>query len=295
MESGGIMAKHKDIYLTKSSKTEIVVRSYHCTSMLVPKCNGYLTITNKRVIFQGSSKDESLLNRIISRIVFLAHSSDLPLKALGLPSSAYKTDSVNRTVTEVDISTVSGVASHYGTKTNIIMLLIGLAMFILPVAMYISSWDTITAFHMFWGQIRVQLWILTGIPTILITIIGALLVLNCRRATFFLKIFSSQASGAPIAIGGGVGNFGGGGSLYSLVGEPTAQTDKMMSEIGAIISDIRELGDNAIELWDEKKSGTGSVKKQATSSSAGSSAAKAPAPKDKGVEDYLKDAAKRLK
>lgn len=38
---------------TEYASGEQIVRSYHCTSLKTPSCEGFLTVTNKRVIFHG--------------------------------------------------------------------------------------------------------------------------------------------------------------------------------------------------------------------------------------------------
>ena len=206
--------------LTKSSKTEQVIRHYHCTEMVLPRCDGYLAITNKRLIFHGLA-GEGALDSFIQML-------------LGGRKKGGTSEPHSRIVSEIDIKTISGVASYYGRNTNMIMLLIGCAMIL-------------ASLILMFGNPFVE-------PTIIgiaVLALGAWLIYKSRRKTFFLNILSS-ASESAFSIGAGIGNFGGLKPVLALIGCPTDETDEMMREIGAIISDINELGDMASELWAEK-------------------------------------------
>jgi len=235
---------------TKSSKTEKKVRSYFCTELKFPRVSGYLTVTNKRVIFHGVDRHETWLDELIEAIQkpfwFIAD----------LNGSMYKGESKSRMSTEIELSTISGISSYYGTKTNIVRLILGLLFTIVPFIVYFGfrqQQSLLRNFDMHFG-----LWaeVLAAGIVIAAVIFGIWLLAFCRRQIFFLQIFSSQASGAPITIGEGIGNLGGTRAVCALAGNPTKHTDTMMKELGAIISDLKEMGDHAIELWDEKKKPT---------------------------------------
>ncbi len=51
--SGGSQPSAVAMERTEYASGEQVVRSYHCTSLKSPSCEGFLTVTNKRVIFHG--------------------------------------------------------------------------------------------------------------------------------------------------------------------------------------------------------------------------------------------------
>jgi hypothetical protein len=120
----------------------------------------------------------------------------------------------------------------------------------------------------------------SAVAALFLAVLGVALLCFCRRSVFFLEIFSSQASGAPIAIGEGYGNLSGAKALFALSGRPTEETDRMITELGAVISDLKEMGDKAVELWGER---------------AGAPAPAPATPAGDGAEAYLRDAAKRLK
>lgn len=240
--------------ITKSSKTEVMLRTYRCTKMIFPKCDGFLTITNKRVIFFGLGKKLfwlDLITRFIKFLLYGIQSSLCKLFNIKHRKRDFRPDtkSESRVVIEIDINTISGVSSYYGTKTNIIMLIFGLLSLIMPFPAY----NQFRNYQTFWRQVGMHhgfgIEILAIVLVILTIFIGLILLAFCRRQIFYLQIFSSQASGSPITIGEGIGNFGGARAVGALVGKPTPSTDKMMTVLGAIISDIKEMGDHAIELW----------------------------------------------
>ena len=79
------------VNLVSLSESEILVKMYHCTTLKRPSIEGYLTITNKRVVFHGHGFSGGGKNRLVS---------------------------------EFPIEDVSGISSYYGTglKLNFIAL-----------------------------------------------------------------------------------------------------------------------------------------------------------------------------
>ena len=82
-------------------------------------------------------------------------------------------------------------------------------------------------------------------------IIGGILIfclLGFGKA-FFLNIYSSQSAGTPISIGNAdKANH----VLLSLCGQPTEETDGMMKELGALITDLKTDKEQAYEAWGPK-------------------------------------------
>ena len=72
--------------------------------------------------------------------------------------------------------------------------------------------------------------------------------LLAQRWLFALQLHSAAAS-TPIALGDGYGRKS---ALEGLQGQPTAQTEAMVCELGQLIEDIRLNGDNAIARWSTK-------------------------------------------
>jgi len=182
------------------SDNEEVVKIYHCSEMNRPKVSGYLTVTNKRVIFHGYGKG-------------------------------------SRIVDETQVSSISGISTFYGgyidftlLKFALIGLIIGLIMCSLTTIPYV------------------------GIPVLIGYPVGLLLIgcaiifgMSCRRKAFFLNVYASQSSPA-ISVGEG-GTLGGNNAVFSLIASPTDETDLMMLELGALISDIQTQGNLAINKW----------------------------------------------
>ena len=80
------------------SEGEQVVKSYNCASVRFPRCNGYLTVTNKRVIFHASAA----------------------------------TSNINK---EVQLESVSGLDCYTGTSINFFGILVALAVFVGSIAL----------------------------------------------------------------------------------------------------------------------------------------------------------------
>ena len=74
------------------------------------------------------------------------------------------------------------------------------------------------------------------------------MLINFRREVFFLKIYSSQATSAPIAVGEGYA-LGVGSAIYALIGQPTDETDLMIKELDALIHDLQSGDRAAIARW----------------------------------------------
>lgn len=80
------------------SEGEQVVKSYNCANVRFPRCNGYLTVTNKRVIFHASAA----------------------------------TSNINK---EVQLESVSGLDCYTGTNINFFGILVALAVFVGSIAL----------------------------------------------------------------------------------------------------------------------------------------------------------------
>ncbi|MCI6488076.1 MAG: hypothetical protein SPI09_00255 [Candidatus Limivicinus sp.] len=74
------------------------MKSYNCANVRFPRCNGYLTVTNKRVIFHASAA----------------------------------TSNINK---EVQLESVSGLDCYTGTNINFFGILVALAVFVGSIAL----------------------------------------------------------------------------------------------------------------------------------------------------------------
>ena len=195
---------------------ERIVKQYHCTQWAYPKLDGYMTVTTERVIFAGASKPG----------------------ANGKPG--------DRIVEEAELKSVSGLSSFYGTKINWIWLLIGLAVAAGSVLNFIASCGALTkASWMPPEMIALNvLWLLLSLGMI---IVGVVIVIKLAFGkAFFLNVYSSQSAGTPISLGNtDKANV----VLLSMCGMPTDQTDDMMQELGAMITDLKTDKEQAYEVW----------------------------------------------
>ena len=175
------------------AENEQVVRQYQCSNVKRPRCVGYLTVTNKRILFQGKAAS-------------------------------------SRIAKEVVLDSVSGLDCYYGLNINVGGIILGVILALAGLFLLVSDGDTAV-----WGLLAI--------------ILGVLCVIGSIQKSFFLSVFSSKANGSPISIGAGARSLVGNGALYSLMSEPTADTDRMLNELGALVQDLQTLGDHAIEKW----------------------------------------------
>jgi len=198
------------IVLTEEEK---IVRTYLCSRLRFPSCDGYLTVTNRRVIFHGYGGD-------------------------------------SRIVDEVPLDSVSAISTFYGTKIKIGQIITGAAFAIgslITFAMVNSSSRSGSFFGVNVNNGGTNsIAVLFGFALLISGVV--LLAMSIKRA-FVLKIYSSSANNSPIDIGSGPGGLVGNSALFSVVAQPTKQTNQMMLELGAMISDLQRLGDHGVEQW----------------------------------------------
>jgi hypothetical protein len=178
------------------SSAEKIVKSYRCTKMISPRCDGYLTITNRRVIFHGDAAG-------------------------------------SRIVQELKVDNVAGISTFYGKAYHFPVIAIAVAM--LAYAIYKFFWAS--KYNISFSIIGMVLFA------------AVLLYRFSSHATFVLKIYSSQATSAPIALGEGYGTPFGNRAIQALTGCPTAETDTMMKELGMLIQDIQTYHDKVFDIW----------------------------------------------
>jgi len=201
-----------DITLAKQNN-EREVKAYLCTRWSRPKVDGYLLLTTERVIFYGAAKG----------------------------ANGKTTD---RIVEEAELKSISGLSCFYGTQVNWTWILIGafLALGALIGAISCAALSAKTT--------MLDFKIATGVGCLfnIAAIFGGILIvalLGFGKA-FFLNIYSSQSAGTPISIGNTAqANH----VLLSLCGQPTSQTDGMMKELGALITDLKTDKEEAYKMW----------------------------------------------
>ena len=203
-----------DTVLAKQNN-EREVKTYHCTRWVLPKLDGHLTVTTERVIFHGASTPTPN----------------------GKPT--------NRIVQEVELKSISGLSSYYGTKINWIWLVVGFALLLGGLGAIGAGGELLGNSYIPLGmQVGGGLLLLAGIAAIIGSI--AIVVLLAFGKAFFLNIYSAQSAGAPISIGNADrANH----VLLSLCGQPTDQTDDIMKELGALITDLKADKKEALKAW----------------------------------------------
>jgi len=278
-------------HLTPAEK-EAAVKSYHCTSLasrlLALKAEGYLTVTNKRVVFHafGSSYGgESVLEsempiEDVSGISFykgtffsLIHlftaffvtwigSSTVGALAAAI-IGAFTASSVRRgtfdpTVIQIVLGilgVLAGVVSFSYSKEKLLRsLLSGIAgtfFLMLSGASFIT--DTLSALSSLATRASAS-----GIGMLLAFLAGVLSLVNIflysRRPTMSLAIGSKGGATTPIQISGfrsfGLHNTA---ALKALTAEPAEHAEDLIEQLGALILDIQTLGDMGIEKWLESE------------------------------------------
>jgi len=197
---------------------ERIVRQYKCTHWNSPKLDGYLVITTERVIFQGVTKTNTSTQKPTDRIV-----------------------------EEAEVKSVSGLSSFYGTKFNLVWLLIGIVMMLGSLGGIAAGISTIEKAGPYMPEGVIVL-AAVGIVLGIAAFIGGILfiALLAFQKAFFLNIYSSQSAGTPISIGNtSQANH----VLLALCGKPTTETDQMMTDLGAMIIDLKTDKEQAYEAW----------------------------------------------
>lgn len=193
---------------------EVSIKSYQCTQfnsrVFGLKANGFLEVTNKRLLFQALGKGMNGYSVIHS---------------------------------EVAISDVSEIKIYKGNSFNILMLIIGIILSIGVAALV----KTFLSFAMDSG----------GVGSFLALLIFAggvyWFYINSKKEAFSLVINSKGGSGNVVYIAG-LSPFGGSNSVASKALEalPAQDSELVFKEIGAVVLDIQNIGENAIEKWKKK-------------------------------------------
>ena len=185
------------------SPTEQLLTKYKCTKLLFPKCDGQLLVTNERLIFFGRGINSRIVN-------------------------------------EVQIQTVTGLKSYFGRKFIPRYLIIGIVLCLVGLLLTVSSAMSMSARPSFYGGPSAGTIVLGifGIFAGIGVVAGGILFFCflCYPLVFHLDIFA-QAIAPAIQIGEPQVS---GGALYSVIGRPTEDTDRMMRELGAWIKAVQK-------------------------------------------------------
>lgn len=268
-----------DANLTRAEGEE-AVRTYHCTSLssrlLGMKAEGHLTVTNKRVVFYAHGSSYSGKSILHSEVPVADVSGISSYKGNYFGWMYVLTAVVVSIVVGGIIGTlVMGAATLLWSALDlespqIIAWVLGGAA--IAGSLFVdrqSIWRTVLAFFgavLFagagsigaLGQLGRSLLGgsggMAGVGTTLAFVAG-IYVLVClywyaRRETMAIYVSSKGGASTPIAISG-VRSFGAvnTAATRALTAEPAPDSEVMIKQLGAMITDIQALGDFGIEKW----------------------------------------------
>lgn len=190
---------------------EVIVKQYNCAN--VRGAFGYLTVTNKRLMFNAFSGSNS-----------------------------------SRLSQEVTLSSVSGISCHYGTNYRVGRIIIGIIMLTLGMFMAVEGSNSYGYGYDYGYGLGSSFGILAYSGMIISVIGGILIILGIKRA-FLIAFYAKDVSLSPIVVGEGPTSLFGNTALLTLTSQRTGDTDKMLNEIGALVQDLQSMGDLAIEKW----------------------------------------------
>lgn len=208
------------------SEKEVSIKTYHCTilqSLMLRsltfqsiKCEGYITVTNKRVVLHTHSDSATGTSRMVS---------------------------------EVPIEMVSGISSYIGSGYSVWKMIAVVFLGLLLLNNISSIVKTDYAGNS--GINPVALFI-----SIFIGFVIYYLAQTIKMTIFNLQVYSSGAAGVAIALSSGAaGLLGltGQNAVKALTANPAQDAEKLVRELGAIVLDVKTLGDMAIQKWQEKR------------------------------------------
>ena len=180
------------------SEGEVEVKTYYCTTLEKPFAQGYICVTNKRVIYYAFGESSKLFE-------------------------------------EVYIDKISGINSYYGMGR-------------------VTNYLKIAAISGILALIFRDLGSRISILAALSTLFFLYKYFFDKSIVYYFNILSEASKSSGISIGLYGGDLTGQGAAISSVSIPTNQTHIMMKELGAMILDLKNLGDHAVNLWKEKSS-----------------------------------------
>ena len=138
---------------------------------------------------------------------------------------------------EVTLSSVSGLTCHRGTNLIWNRIIIGVLLVLIGLYSFFSMGDS------YYGGSGI------GMLGVMLLIFGAILIFLGFRPAYMVAIYAKDVSLSPIVVGEGPKTLMGNSALYAFYCKPTAETEVMISELGALIQDLQSMGDLAITKW----------------------------------------------
>lgn len=145
---------------------------------------------------------------------------------------------------EAPIDSIGGIKTTSGININIHRIIVGIILCLISFFCFYLS-GQISQFSYSSGSGGVQA-ALIGFVCILS---GVFLIVSCFRRSYSLVVNSNKVTGVAVSIGEGIQSRFGNAAIFALAAEPTEMTEQMQRELGALVQDIQQLGDRAIQKW----------------------------------------------
>jgi hypothetical protein len=263
------------------SENEQIVRAYRCTKLhrlFAKPITGYLSVTNKRIIYHSQGKTINGENSVIS---------EMPLEDIA-GISIFSGNSFNILLFAIFAAVLYGLSYYINYKVPALFWVLGILL-CLPFAIgslfefkvlnqsmidsansfiensSISGWVKSKPEGFFWNSANICFYI--GLPMLAIKLtvipfLGTLIVLAVyffifsnvfgKLRTFSLQIRSRTAKGSGILI---PGNFvmalltGNTTAAKTMFAGPNEDASLIVKELGAMVLDIQQMGDLGIKKW----------------------------------------------
>jgi len=149
-------------------------------------------------------------------------------------------DNDSRVTQEAAIGGITGVSSYYGRISSFGRLSASVILFILSIFLFSSS--STVDYYTYKSSTN------GGLVVLGLAVLALAVVYFCKafQKRFVLTITSKETTGNPIVLGASPRS---GGPVMSVVCRSASETDRMVSELGAVIHDVQIMGDNAIAKW----------------------------------------------
>lgn len=198
------------------SEGEVEVKTYYCTTLEKPFAQGYICVTNKRVIYYAFGESSKLFE-------------------------------------EVYIDKISGINSYYGMgRVTNYLKITGIATVVSLIFRQLS--DGLSTLNILSSLSIVSVLSRLSILSILVALFFLYKYFFDKSIVYYFNVLSEASNSSGISMGLYGGDLTGQGAAISSSSTPTNQTHTMMKELGAMILDLKNLGDHAVDLWKEKSS-----------------------------------------
>ena len=158
----------------------------------------------------------------------------------------YEADgSKSRISMEAPIDSIGGIRTTSGINFNIRRLIAGIILCLVSFFCFYLSGEMNRASLYFSSNGGTQPAIIGFVQILL----GVLLIASCFRRSYSLVVNSNKVTGVAVSIGEGIQSKLGNSAIFAMAAEPTERTDQMLRELGALVQDVQQLGDRAIQKW----------------------------------------------